>query len=483
MAVERKKPRDSDLVITRVFDAPRDLVFKVWTEPKHVLHWWGPAGFDSPVIEIDLRPGGKFLYCMRGPDGKRYWNKGVFHEVIPSEKITSSIYFSDEKGNTVDPSYYGMDEFPAEMRDVVTFETVAGNKTRLTIHRNHALSIAEKYGEVQGWNQSLDKFAKELAIAGGTSHSSDCEFTLTRVFSAKREQVWEVWTDPKHIGVWYGPRGFTITTHSMDLRTGGSWSHTMHGPDGVDYHNKTRYLEVEKHSKLVYDHGGSDDRPPLFRVTVFFSEVAGGTRMDMTMRFPSPEAAKETRKYIKKAGGEGTWDRLAEYLEKKGSGKEKFIINRSFEAPVERMFEMWTDPKHFSQWLPPTGFGMEFIKSDIRTGGTSLYFMTGGNGAKWYGKAEYLEIAKPERVVYTQQFCDENGKVSRHPMSPTWPQTMLTTVHLTPEGPDRTRVTVTWEPHGATTREELETFIKAKGGMTQGWTGSFDKLDELLAKR
>jgi uncharacterized protein YndB with AHSA1/START domain len=100
-----------------------------------------------------------------------------------------------------------------------------------------------------------------------------------------------------------------------------------------------------------------------------------------------------------------------------------------------------------------------------------------------FGRAEYRQIEKPDRLVYTQQFCDEKEKVTRHPMSPTWPETMLTTVKLTAEGPNRTRVTVTWEPHGATTPEELETFIKSRGGMTQGWTGSFDKLEAYLAKR
>ena len=100
-----------------------------------------------------------------------------------------------------------------------------------------------------------------------------------------------------------------------------------------------------------------------------------------------------------------------------------------------------------------------------------------------YGRTEYLEISKPSRVVYTQQFCDEHEKVTRHPMSPTWPETMLTTVELASEGPDRTRVTVTWEPYGTTTPEELETFIKARGGMTQGWTGSFDKLEAHLSSQ
>lgn len=311
------------------------------------------------------------------------------------------------------------------------------------------------------------------------------EIRITRIYDAPVEAVWDAWTDPEQTAQWWGPRGFTLTTHSKDLRPGGHWKYTMHGPDGVDYPNVTRYFEVEPQKKLVYDHGGSDDRPPMFRVTVLFSETGGKTRMDMTMSLPTPEAADETRKFIKKAGGDATWDRLAEYLKKESSGHEQFVITRTFDAPLDVMFQMWSDPQHFSKWLPPTGFEMQFIRSDIRLGGSTFYFMTGKGPAgevKMYGRAEYLQIEQPGRLVYTQQFCDDQENVTRHPMSPTWPATMLTTVELAAEGTDRTRVTVSWEPHGATTREELETFIKAKGGMTQGWTGSFDKLESYLEK-
>jgi uncharacterized protein YndB with AHSA1/START domain len=307
------------------------------------------------------------------------------------------------------------------------------------------------------------------------------ELTLTRIYDAPVKAVWEAWTDPAQAAHWWGPRGFTITTHSKDLRPGGHWRYTMHGPDGTDYPNTTQYFEVEPHKKLVYDHGGSDDRPALFRVTVLFSETHGKTKMQMTMTLPTAEAAEETRKFIKKAGGDATWDRLAEYLEKESSGKDMFVINRSFAAPLETVFAMWTDPKHFSQWLPPTGFRMEFLKVDIRTGGRSFYKMTDGKAMTMYGRAEYLAIDRPDRVVYTQQFCDANEKIARHPMSPTWPETMLTTVQLIAEGPGQTRVTVTWEPYGTVTREERETFLKARGGMTQGWTGSFDKLEAIFA--
>ncbi len=305
------------------------------------------------------------------------------------------------------------------------------------------------------------------------------ELKLTRVYDAPVRLVWEAWTDPAQVAQWWGPRGFTITTHSKDLRPGGHWSYTMHGPDGTDYENKTLYHEVEECAKLVYDHGGNDDRPPLFRVTVLFHEKEGRTTMEMTMALATAEAAAETKKFIKKAGGNATWDRLAEHLEEYNSGKAKFVINRSFDAPRDVVFAMWTEPEHMVRWLPPTGFTMEFKNADIRAGGSSFYKMTNGE-MTMYGRAEYLDIEPPKRLVYTQQFCDEHGAISRHPMAPIWPETMRTTVEFASEDPETTRVTVTWEVHGPATEEEIAFFAKARAGMTMGWTGSFDKLEDIL---
>jgi len=251
-----------------------------------------------------------------------------------------------------------------------------------------------------------------------TTKAKSNELKLTRVYDAPVQMVWDAWTDPAQVAQWWGPRGFTLTTHSKDLRPGGHWNYTMHGPDGTDYENKTYYYEVEECAKLVYDHGASDDRPPLFRVTALFSETDGKTTLDMTMALATPEAAEEIRKVIKQAGGNSTWDRLAEYLEEKRSAKIKFVINRTFEAPRDVVFALWTDPAHLAQWLPPKGFTMEFKHADIRPGGRSSYLMTDG-AMTMYGCAEYLEIQPPERLIYTQQFCDEHGAVSRHPMAPT----------------------------------------------------------------
>lgn len=308
------------------------------------------------------------------------------------------------------------------------------------------------------------------------------EIYITRIYDAPIKMVWEAWTDPKQVALWWGPRGFTLTTHSKELKPGGQWKYTMHGPDGVDYPNITTYYEVEKYSHLVYDHGGNEERKALFHVTVNFTDLKGQTKMEMTMALPTPEEAEKTKKFIKAAGGNSTWDRLAEYLEKESTGKDNFVINRSFNAPIEKVFDMWVNPQHFTQWLAPTGMSMEFNKAEIIEGGRCFYKMSNNQGLIFYGQINYLKIQPPNHIVYTQQFSDEKGNLSHHPMMPTWPETMLTTVLFSSEENSQTRVTVTWAPQGNISIAELEAFIKERNGMTQGWSGSFDKLEDYLYK-
>ncbi len=306
------------------------------------------------------------------------------------------------------------------------------------------------------------------------------EIKLVRVFDAPVKLVWECYTSDKHKAHWWGPRGFTITTKSKDVRPGGTWVYTMHGPDGKEWPNYTTYHVVEEHSKLVYDHGASAaDQKPLFRVTVTFEEFKGKTVMDMTMALESEAAAKEIAKHIKHAGGNSTWDRLAEYLVEEQTKNDIFVINRSFEAPIATMFGMWTKAEHLSQWLAPTGFTMKVIKGEMKAGSEIFYSMTNGE-ITMFGKIFYQEISHVTRLVYTQQFSDKDGNMGRHPHAPPWPATMRSTILFAEEGPNETRVTVNWVVYGDATAEERKMFHDAKSGMTQGWTGSFDKLEELI---
>jgi uncharacterized protein YndB with AHSA1/START domain len=305
------------------------------------------------------------------------------------------------------------------------------------------------------------------------------EICLTRVYDAPVKIVWDAWTDTKKTAMWWGPRGFTLTTHSKDLRPGGHWSYTMHGPDGTNYENKTIYFEVESCKRLVYDHGGNDDRPPLFKMTATFVEENAKTTLELQMAFENAQVAEQMKEFIKQANGNSTWDRLAEFL----ANDEPFVINRSFPASINNLFEAWTNPKEFSQWLPPTGFSQEILSGEIKAGETIFHKMTNGTDVSMYGKIHYLEIQRPYRLIYTQIFTDDKGKLSRHPFAPTWPATMLTTVTFAEEAENKTRVTVNWLIHGDATDAERETFKNAKSGMAHGWGGSFDKLDSYLNQK
>lgn len=119
---------------------------------------------------------------------------------------------------------------------------------------------------------------------------SNRELIQTRLFNAPRELVFEVWTNPKHVKLWWGPDGFTNTIHEMNVSPGGIWRFTMHGPDGRDYPNKIIFIEVVKPERLVYKHSGEEDFEPInFHVVVTFEEVGEKTLLSMHSVFPSKE--------------------------------------------------------------------------------------------------------------------------------------------------------------------------------------------------
>ena len=121
--------------------------------------------------------------------------------------------------------------------------------------------------------------------------TTDREIIATRVYDAPRDLVFKLWTDPQHLTQWWGPRGFTTTTFSMDVKPGGVWRFVMHGPDGTDYENKITYVTVDAPKKLVYKHGGDKTEPVNFEVAVTFDDMADGkTKLHMRMTFPSPAA-------------------------------------------------------------------------------------------------------------------------------------------------------------------------------------------------
>ena len=152
------------MVVTRTFDAPRELVWKAWTDPQYVKQWWGPKGFTTPVYEMDFRVGGKFLICMKAPDGQEFWNGGEYHEIVVPEKIVSSMYFADSQGNKVAPAHYGIKHEAIDgEHDVLVLEDLGNGQTKLTFTGNESMQDAIESGQMEGMNQILDKFVVMLA--------------------------------------------------------------------------------------------------------------------------------------------------------------------------------------------------------------------------------------------------------------------------------------------------------------------------------
>ncbi len=286
-----------EMILTRVFDAPRELMWKLWTEREHIGKWWGPKGFTLPGCEMDFRPGGAYRFVMRGPDGQDNPFHGVYREIVRPERIVFTAILDNLPGH--------------ELVTTVTFAE-DGGKTKLTVRQTTPPGMPGR-GQNQGWSETLERLADHLGSLA--TLVGDHEIAAVRIFDAPRDLVWKVWTEPEHIAKWWGPKGFTTTTYSMDVRPGGVWRFVMHGPDR-DYQNKITYLEVVKPERLAYKHGGDKEVEPVnFQVTVTFAEQDGKTRVDMRMVFPSANA----RDYVIKTYGavEGlnqTLARLEEYL-------------------------------------------------------------------------------------------------------------------------------------------------------------------------
>jgi uncharacterized protein YndB with AHSA1/START domain len=303
-----------DLVITRVFNAPRELVWKVWTDPAHVQQWWGPKGFTNPRCEWNAQPGGSIHIDMRAPDGVIYPMSGEVQEVAPPERLVFISHALDAHGKSM-----------FDVLNTVTLTDQRGKtalmlEARVLTTTEHAPQYLK--GMEMGWNMSLDRLVDHLAAAVAASEiamvSGDRELVGTHVFNAPRNLVWKMWTDRYHVAQWWGPKGFRTTIHQMDVRPGGEWRFIMHGPDGRDYHNRVIFREVQKPDRLVYENSPDKDTEPVrFVTTVTLTEEGASTRVRVHMLFPTAaERDHNVKTYGSVEGLREHLGRLGEYIEK-----------------------------------------------------------------------------------------------------------------------------------------------------------------------
>lgn len=309
-------------------------------------------------------------------------------------------------------------------------------------------------------------------MPASTASSKANEITATRLFDAPRELVWKMWTDPKHVVHWWGPRGFRQTIQEMDVRPGGHWRFILHGPDGTDYKNDMVYREIVAPERLRYSHLSY----PPFDATATFSDENGKTRVDVLMEFESAEVRDHVQKTFGAVEGlQQTLDRLGERV-----ADFPFIAERVFAAPRELVFRVWTEKEHLQQWWGPKGVTVLSIENDLRPGGIMHYGLQSPDGMKYFGRWVYREVTPPERLVFVTSFSDEQRGITRHPLAPDWPSELLSTITFDEVGND-TRVTIEWKPINAT-EEERKAFRNGFASMEQGWGGTLDQLGEYLSK-
>lgn len=482
-------PRAANEALTvvrlRIIGAPHSLLWRASTDPAPLARWWGPPDVSNPICDIDLPPDGAWRAVLQHANGNRFAVSGRYRKLPPTARLVSTEVFEaiPDAGSLVTPNERGG---PTTLRSYL--------RDQAPEHRDRDLQSGME-GGMPEINDRLEKplaalrpassqRRKEHAMHATNSATADREVILSRTLDAPRTLVWHVWTDPAHLPHWWGPRGFTLTMHEMDVRPGGRARFILHGPDGADYDNRIDYLELTPPERIVYRHGHDrDDDPTAFLVTVTFADRAGATELTMRTVFPTVEQRDATIAFGAIELGHQTLDRLAERLAALREAMDhrsnrvdprdtlrftlpsdtEIEIQRAFAAPRTLVFEVHTRCEHLAHWLGPRQLTMASCEIDFRPGGHYRYVQRGADGAEYAFRGEFREIVPPERIVQTFEYEAMPGVVS------------IETMTLE----ERNGLTYLTARSVYPSREARDALL-ANGGMEHGIRDSYERLDALL---
>ena len=442
MAAEKVLSPNKELTISRVVNAPRELVWNVWTDPDHIKHWWGPNGFTNTIFQMDVKPGGVWDFVMHGPDGTDYKNKSVYKEVVKYEKIVYdhvsgpkfqfTVTFKEQDGRTlinIDMLF----QTPEERDNVVkVFKADVG--------------LRQNMYKLEGYLRKV---------------SAEKEMTLERIINAPRTLVFKAWTDPKQLEQWWGPRGFTNPVCDVDARPGGKILIHMKAPDGVVYPMDGEFHEIVETEKIVFTSAALDKNGKrLFEVlnTVTFSEEEGKTKLKLHAAVSN--IADEGKPYLNgmNEGWNQSIDRLEDFLsvtsENTAVGETAQLrIERTFNAAVEKVWRAITEIDQMKEWYFPQ---LSDFKAEV---GFQTHFNVHHEGR------DFLHIWKVKQVIPLK-------KISLEWKYGGYRGSSLLTFELFEMG-NKTKLILT--------HEGLETFMPAKypelgkENFMQGWTQFMDK--------
>ncbi|HEY5920170.1 MAG TPA: SRPBCC domain-containing protein [Kofleriaceae bacterium] len=262
-------PSDTEILMTRDFDAPRALVWEMFTKPEHIKQWWGCGHIGDVSVEMDVHVGGTYRFVGKTPDGRLVPFKGEYREIDPPNRIVFT-------------EIYDVDMARDHPSVVTTTFTEANGKT--TMHllarydsketRDIVISSGMEHGAAAGYD-AIERMLEPLT-----------QVTLTREFAAPRKLVWAAWTEPSQFAKWFGPRGFSIPRIELDVRAGGALRYDMRAPNGMTMTNLGAFIEVIEPERLVYTERSEQNGEVAFEIlnTVTFAEQSGKTLVTLELR-------------------------------------------------------------------------------------------------------------------------------------------------------------------------------------------------------
>lgn len=470
---------NTTLELCRDFKADRERIFQAFLDADILQTIWSADAYKIIEMSTDPRVGGGWQLAMRDEA-----SGGVMHcsarytEIDRPARIVWRTKWLD-----------GPLAGAPEARVTLKFNATQSG-TRLNLTHEFFPDSQTRDHHRGGWSSGFDLLERVLAGHLHVEGHADREIVISRVFEAPRELVWEAWTNPKHVAQWWGPNGFKTTIHEMDVRQGGVWRHTMHGPDGTDYPNKSVFTEIVIPDRIVYLHGGGKKGGPgaQFEGTWTFEDQGGRTKLTIRMLFPTQaDRDRVIAEYGAVEGGKQTLARLATHLttmsKKEGlmpnaatmknsaelkvttPSSREIVMTREFEAPRHLVFDALVKPEMLMRWLlGPPGWTMPVCEVDQRVGGKYRYVWRNEDGTEMGTGGVFREIEPPGRIVATEKF-DEAW----------YPGESLVTYALV-EKAGKTTLTLTMLYESQEARDAA-----LSSGMEKGVAISYDRLAEILA--
>lgn len=312
-----------EIIVTRTYMAPRELVYKTVTDPKLIPEWWGPINLTTQVEKMDIRPGGQWRFIQRDPQGNIYGFHGVYHESKAPERL---VYTTEWEGM---PGHVLLDIETFEEHDGITICT-SHNIFETVEDRDGMLQTGMESG-VRESTERLTKLLDTLTKQGGLKSESQVERTnghslkIIREFNAPPETIWQRWSDPEQYMCWWGPKEFSACGARIDMRVGGKFLSCMRGPDGKEYWSTGIYKEIAEPNRFVCTDSFADEQgnivpasyygmgtniPLELEVEVTLEDVGGKTRMTLEhCGFSDGEILEQTRQ-----GWNESFDKLDECL-------------------------------------------------------------------------------------------------------------------------------------------------------------------------